>query len=404
MIEKTRIRQEIKNGKYYAVVTCTENNQRKIIWRSLGVSTKDPKRLVERRFQEAKEYFEELYPSPDNILFTRYLADWVEGQKGRVATSTWEGYCTYAHKHIIPYFEPLHLRLTELTPKHIEEYYSSKYNGGRCDRKQGGLAIESIIKHKSVLMKSLNDAVIQDLIQRNPAQYVPLPARRSSKRKENFLSLDQATQMLEILSDTPLYALVYTTLYYGLRKSEALGLKWSSVDFINKTLTIENAVVKNLTIEEKPTLKNSASYHTFPLIPDVEYVLMEERARQRSAKEALGDNYIDSDFVFTREDGRPFRSDTVYCSFQRKLKAKGFSPIIRFHDLRHSTASILYGLGWDLKDIQMWLRHADIKVTANVYTHIQKQSVKAPDYMKNLFSPKPTPKAQILDVPDIDTQ
>ncbi len=148
-------------------------------------------------------------------------------------------------------------------------------------------------------MTALDDAVVDGLIVQNPAQYVKLPAKRSSHRKENFLTAEQAVEMLKLFEGTPFYAIVYTTLFYGLRKSEALGLKWSSVDFANDTLTLENVVVKNKTIEEKATMKTSASYHTYPLIPDVKRVLLKQRLWQNENREKFGKNYIESDFVFT---------------------------------------------------------------------------------------------------------
>jgi integrase len=305
---------------------------------------------------------------------------------------------TYVTGHIVPYFEPLRLQLGELSPSHIQDYYNYKYSAGRRDGKEGGLAIESIIKHKSVLMTALDEAVVEGLIPTNPAKYVKLPAKRSSERKENFLTAEQAMQMLELFEETPFYSVVFTTLFYGLRKSEAIGLKWNSIDFKNNTLTLENVVVKNKSIEEKATMKTQASYHTYHLIPDVKRVLIKQRLWQNQNREKYGDAYIESDYVFTWEDGRPFRPDSLYRSFQRVLKRNGFSPLLRFHDLRHSTASILYSRGWDLKDIQMWLRHADIKTTGDVYTHIKQDFENdVPDYLKNIFTPTPKPKGIVLD-------
>ena len=94
--------------------------------------------------------------------------------------------------------------------------------------------------------------------------------------------------------------------------------------------------------------------------------------------------------IAQKTDGRTFRPDVLYRSFQRALKRHNFTPLPRFHDLRHSTASILYERGWDMKDIQMWLRHADVKVTANVYTHIKQNFTESiPEYLQNVFSPTP---------------
>ena len=322
----------------------------------------------------------------------------MERRRGLVANSTWEGIWTYAHKHIIPYFEPMKLTLKELAPMHIQDYYDFKYNGGRCDGKEGGLSIESIIKHKSVLMTALDDAVIDELIPRNPAQFVKLPAKRTSKRREIFLNANQAMRMLKLFEDTPFYGPVFVTLFYGLRKSEVLGIKWSSVDFANNTITLENVVVKNKTIEEKSTMKTSASYHTYYLISDVKRVLLKQKIWQNENRVKYGAQYIESDFVFTWEDGRCFRPDSLYRSFQRVLKRNDFTPILRFHDLRHSTASILYARGWDIRDVQMWLRHADYKTTADIYTHIEQNfTEEIPECLQNVFTPTPKVQGKVIE-------
>ncbi len=399
-MKKTRVSLTTKKNNYYAVVTYYENGERKTKWISLRLKTDTPKKEVTARLREIREYYDGKFPGSDEILFTKYLEGWVERRRGLVANSTWEGIWTYAYKHIIPYFEPMNLSLRDLKPSHIQDYYNFKYHNGRCDGKGGGLSIESIIKHKSVLMTSLDDAVVDELISKNPAQYATLPAKRSSKRKETFLTAKQAAQMLELFEDTPFYSIVYTTLFYGLRKSEALGLRWSSVDFVNNRITLEHVVVKNKTIEEKETMKTAASYHTYLLIPDVKEVLLKQRLWQNANREKFGKDYIESDFVFTWEDGRCIRPDVLYRSFQRVLKRNNFTPMLTFHDLRHSTASMLYARGWDLKDIQTWLRHADVGVTANVYTHIKQNFTEdIPDYLKNIFTPTPRVRGVVLELP-----
>ena len=178
--------------------------------------------------------------------------------------------------------------------------------------------------------------------------------------------------MLKVFKGHPLQALVYTTIYYGLRRSEVLGLRWSAIDFERNTLTINHTVVKNRPIVEKDSTKTPSSFHTYHLIDDVKAVLLQHRAQQIENRKAFGAGYIDSDYVFVWEDGTRFRPDYVTRGFQRVLAANNL-PMMRFHDLRHSTASILYDKGWELKDMQLWLRHSSIDVTADIYTHISEQ-------------------------------
>lgn len=119
----------------------------------------------------------------------------------------------YAERHIIPYFEPLRLSLRDLKPKHIQEYYQYKYTSGRLDNKPGGLSIPSIKKHGIVIKEVLDDAVLEELIVRNPAVGVKLPAKNLSMREEVFLTSETANEVLKAFDGHPLQALVYTTLY-----------------------------------------------------------------------------------------------------------------------------------------------------------------------------------------------
>lgn len=97
--------------------------------------------------------------------------------------------------------------------------------------------------------------------------------------------------------------------------------------------------------------------------------MLQQKALQDDYRACFGEAYQDDDYIFTWPDGSIFAPNYVTSAFQRVLREKKL-PAMRFHDLRHSTASILYDIGWDLKDIQSWLRHADISVTADIYTHI----------------------------------
>ncbi len=361
---------KIKNDRFYAVINYKEGTQHKQKWIALGLPVKNNKRKAEAMLDEIKKQYEEAYStSGGDTLFVTYIRQWLQAKRPLIELSTWEGYQIYAEKHIIPYFEPMKLSLRELKPQHIKEYYEYKYTNGRLDGKPGGLSVPSIKKHGIVIKEVLNAAVMEDMIMRNPAAGVKLPAKDTASRERVFLSATEANAMLKAFDGHPLQSLVYTTLYYGLRRSEVLGLRWSAIDFDKDTLSINHTVVKNCTVVEKDSTKTQSSFHTYHLIEDVKEVLLKQRERQAINKKLYGDSYYKSDYVFTWDDGTKFRPDYVTRGFQRVLKQNGI-PAMRFHDLRHSTASILYDAGWDLKDIQMWLRHSSIDVTGDIYTHI----------------------------------
>jgi len=361
---------KIKGDRYYAVINYKEGTNYKQKWIALGIPAKNNKRRAEAMLDEIKREYEERYSTPaGDIMFVTYARQWLEKKKTCTEMSTWEGYQIYVERHIVPYFEPLKLSLRDIKPQHVMDYYHYKYTAGRLDGKEGGLSIPSIKKHATVIKEIFGEALIAEYIIRNPATGVKLPAKDVSSKDKVFLNSDKANEVLAAFDGHQLQALVYTTLYYGLRRSEVLGLRWSAVDFKNNTLTINHTVVKNRTIVQKDSTKTQSSHHTYMLIDDVREVLLKQKAKQERNKIEYGSAYHQSDYIFTWEDGTLFRPDYITRGFQRVLKAHGF-PAMRFHDLRHSTASILYDKGWGLKDIQMWLRHSSIDVTGDIYTHI----------------------------------
>lgn len=296
-----------------------------------------------------------------NLKVSEYLAEWLGLQELSLQRSTYESMTVYFNRHLIPYFENLNIELAELKALHINSYAKYKLKSGRLDGKQGGLSLVSVRKHISVLKQALNDAVVCDYISVNPAQFVKLP-RQNRKLTERtvLLSADEAQKVINAFSGHPLQAAIVITLYYGLRKSELLGLRWSAIDFRKNTLTINHTVVKSSTIECKDSTKTDYSRRTFQLLPDVKQILLHMRENSP----------VKSDYIFCRVDGSPLRPDSLTRSFQRVLR-KNNLPLMRFHDLRHSTASILIDKQWSLESIKKWLGHADIETTSNIYIHHQ---------------------------------
>ena len=200
--------------------------------------------------------------------------------------------------------------------------------------------------------------------------HVPLP-KNKEKRSQLFLNALQANKLLELFKGHRLQPIIYMALYYGLRRGEVLGLKWPAIDFKNNKLKINHIVTRTLTIVEKDRPKTVSSKREYSLLPEIKKMLLKIRLEQKHNKKLFGKSYYNSDYVFTWEDGRAYNPGYITKAFQKVLAKNNF-PKMRFHDLRHSCASILYDKGWELKDIQTWLGHADIETTANIYTHISK--------------------------------
>lgn len=289
---------------------------------------------------------------------SEYFKKWVEYQHNFVQRSTYEAITIYFDKHITPYFG--RYELEEITPLLVQQYITYKLKDGRQDGRKGGLSLVSVKKHFSLLKQALDQAVIYGYITANPCAPVRIPRKRATTATRSvLLNADEGQAVINAFEGHPLRTAVILSLYYGLRRSEVLGLKWSAIDFEKNTLTINHTIVKNLTIEAKDSTKSETSERTYTMTPEVKTLLQEQRKQSHS------------EYVNAWSDGRIYRPDYVTRGFQRVLKAHGL-PKMRFHDLRHSTASILFDRGWQLEDVKNWLGHSDIETTSNIYLHYSK--------------------------------
>ena len=167
--------------------------------------------------------------------------------------------------------------------------------------------------------------------------------------------------------------------YYGLRRSEAVGVKWSAIDFENKTISINHKIVENENgVKGLDVMKTKSSYRTLPLIPQVEEALLKEKERQEEMKRVFRRSYSKkyAEYVCVDQLGNLLRPDYVSDHFKILLRINELKSI-RFHDLRHSCASLLLAQGVPMKMIQDWLGHSDMSTTANIYSHIDSESKKA---------------------------
>jgi integrase len=321
--------------------------------------------------QSLIEKYSYLEKSDHPAKMADYLLMWKDLRKSEVAETTYDGYHTYIDRHLVPYFKTLNLNIQDITAGHIFDYVNYLSNdGGRMDNKLGGQSATSIRKILSILRQVFDYAVLYGDIKINPVKQVPLPKKTNKKNERQvFLTAEDAQKMLDAFRDEEIGPIVYVTLYYGLRKSEALGLRWQAVDFDANTITINHTVVSNGHIVRKDSTKTYNSNRTFELLPDVKDLLLKLKDQQEDYKRRLGSGYHNNDYIFKNPNGMPYRPDSLTRSFKRALERHGL-PQMRYHDLRHSTASILVDKGWDINDIKEWLGHADISTTANIYAHM----------------------------------
>lgn len=127
-------------------------------------------------------------------LFVDYMRSWLADKKNAIELNTWESYETYVTKHVIPYFEKTSLTIQEVAPKHIKSYYAYKLEKGRSDKK-GGLSVSSLKKHASVMNQAFNEALIEEIIDRNPMDKVKLPKHEQQEQKPKvFLTANEANE------------------------------------------------------------------------------------------------------------------------------------------------------------------------------------------------------------------
>lgn len=315
--------------------------------------------------------------------FSKWIESWLEFKSRDVSASTLEGYYLYYNSHIKPYFESKRLKLSKVQPRHIQAYVDMLVKNGRKDGK-GGQSVNSVKKHLVVINGALKHAMQLELIPTNPTERIIMP-KQTVKFKGAFYSIEQINCLLEKAKGTNMEVPIMLASYYGLRRSEVVGLQWKSVDFAHNTITIEHTVVHMSSVIEKDTTKNKSSHRVLPLDAEIKRILKKLRTKQYEEQLLFGNAYNANDYVCKWEDGRRVSPDYISYRFKKILAMYGL-PHIRFHDLRHTCASLLLQNGVSLKETQDWLGHHDYAVTADIYGHLDFASKKAvSDKMKNLI-------------------
>jgi len=308
------------------------------------------------------------------MLFADFIPEYLLMQKYQVRQNTYEIYKITAETHIIPYFRKLNISVQEVTTLHIQHYMNVK--------RDEGLSAATLKKHFTIINGTLSYALYNlHMILYNPADRVRrLPVE---KRMFTYYDVPLIRELLKAVKGHPLETVIILASHYGLRRSEVLGLRWGAINFTNGTVSIQRTVVKtNKSSIDRAKTKTEDSYRTMPLMDDVRKYLQQLYIKQKNMTLILKDKYIENDLICKKDNGEPFRPDYVTRGF-KKIISPIKLPDIRFHDLRHSAASILINDGHDLLDISYWLGHADLNTTKR-YAHLEYVSkVKMANCMNN---------------------
>ncbi len=357
-----------KKGIYYAVLNFKDKDgKRKQKWISTGLEVKGNKRKAEQRLNELISQYEETeYIEPTKVLLCDFIKEWLELNKPNVQVTTHDIYIHMLNKHIYPYFKDKGLLLIKVKPMDIQRYHVDKLNEG--------LSPNTVIKHHAIVRTALQYAVKNNFIKENVADIVDKPKRE--KFYGDFYNKDELSQLFGIIKNSPIEVPVMIACYYGLRRSEILGLRWNSIDFDNGIISICNKVVRGKNDEGKlvsisqEKMKSETSRRELPLCKGMIEYFQNVRRKIENNREIVGNEYNlkYADYVCVNPLGNLIQPDYVSDVFGKLLERNGLRKI-RFHDLRHSCATLLLSLGYNMKDIQEWLGHSDFMITANTYTH-----------------------------------
>lgn len=387
-----------KAGMYYIVVSYyDEEHKRKQIWISTKLKVKGNKRKAETMLEEYQHYYdvikrelvyEDIDPSGNSAnkgliekklveqielsspLFGDYIYNWNEELKDTLQVTTYNGYRTQIQRAIMPYFNQRGITLHSITAEDIRIFYKSELKK---------VSASTIRKYHANIRKCLQEAFQEDKIPFNPADKVKLP--KGDTFVGDYYNKEELLELLSRVKGTKLEFPVSMAIYYGLRRSEIGGLKWSAVDFNYKTITIMHTVVYcsvdgRAKVVAKDRTKTNKSLRTLPLMPEIEEMLIRMKEEQKQNKKFLKSFYKEEGYIYVLEDGTPVNPDYITKKFIKFIKQEKLRHI-RFHDLRHSCATLMRHEGVKLEDIQKWLGHSQLATTERIYAHFSEEQHKA---------------------------
>lgn len=303
--------------------------------------------------------------SVDDELFVSFLQKWLAKKQLSVKASTYNSYENNIQTHIEPFFQCEKLHLSEITSDVLERYFRIKF--------QSGLSAATLSKQHSIIHSVLSDAVKKKLLQSNPADYAEVPS--GEKRSGVFLSAKQLHMLFTRLEGDKLLTPVMLAGVMGLRRSEALGLRWSDVDWDNKTICIQHTVTKYVKNHHTELLfsdvmKTDSSRRTLPcpeqLFEYLKYIKRRQCQLYAENHKTYNRKYLK--YICVDRFGNILQPDYVSKAFRKK--ADSLNLKCRFHDLRHTCASLLYQNGVAMKSVSEWLGHSSTAVTDSIYIHL----------------------------------
>ncbi|MGG0753745.1 tyrosine-type recombinase/integrase [Brevibacillus laterosporus] len=301
------------------------------------------------------------YIESTNTTLKDFIAEWLETHaKQMIRLNTYENYSRAVHKRIIPGLG--HHQLQKLSPLHVQKFYG--------DLLDEGLSPKYITYIHAILRKALSLAVRWELVTKNSAELANPP--RISREIRATWDLDQTNKFLQSAKvDSIQYYIIYLlALYTGMRRGEILGLRWKDVDLsegkISVAQNLSYTVNKGLIFQEP---KTRSSKRLIAITDIVVEELKKYKAEQSKLRQLFGESYEDLDLVVCNANGKPIHPRNLTTHFNKLVKAVAI-PKIRFHDLRHTHATLMLQLGEHPKIVSERLGHSGIEMTMDTYSHV----------------------------------
>jgi integrase len=346
-----------RNGLWAASITI-EGGKRKYFY---GKMRKEVQEKLATAVQQQKQGI--LVATPQQTV-GQFLTDWLENtHKQSVRPRTYERYEEAIRLHLVPVLGKHQLQ--KLSAQHVQAFYARKL--------KEGLSPSTVIYYHSVLHNALNTAVKWGLVARNVCDLVTPP--RKARFEIQPFTAEQVQRFLAAIRGHKWEALFTLALATGMRQGELLGLKWQDINFSTGTLQVHRNLTrvppgasgKREFRETEP--KTEKSRRSITIASIALEALRQHRVRQLEIKLRAGPLWEDHDYVFCTLAGTHLRPSHVVDEFKKLLK-KGGLPDIRFHDLRHSAATLLLSLGVHAKVVQEMLGHTQISMTMDIYSHV----------------------------------
>jgi integrase len=300
----------------------------------------------------------------DKVTVSEYLERWLaDYAEHATAKRTYLRYKEIIDLHLVPALG--RLKLKDLRPMHIQSYYSEALVSGRRDG-TGGLSAQTVLHHHRVLRAALRRAVKWQVLAVNPADAVSPP--KPERHEVTVLSQKEVAKLLKALEPTRLYVPAVIAITTGMREGEVLGLRWKDVDLEGARLQVRQTLqrAKNEVFFKTP--KTGSGERLISLPPLTVKVLRRHKAEQNASRFSKGAAYQDHDLVLARDDGRPWHPGSFAAEWRRTTR--DLEMPVKFHNLRHTHATLLLANGEHPKVVQERLGHSSIGITMDTYSHV----------------------------------